>query len=568
MISRNAGGKKHFLIIILLLFLVGNALWFLAAHKRPFLEKEIDPGSMRLETGYAFTIVLSNLNWLYSFKGDDSAEPQKSDLLLWENGALLGPAHAYHEVVRTTGAGAYSHWGKELYFSASDNTDPRTNGRSYKIRVRSGLRFTVTCLFLIFNGVLIVLFMWGVLRRSAVSGAALAGGAAIFLCVLFLMLNLIPVTHWAGRIFYFFAGFFLLLSALFLVFIESRAAGTFSLFDRLFRRLHLSAVILLFALLALESWCRAFPIPDTLAVNPGCRFFWPDWYGYSLNAQGYRERPVFPKTDGVYRILLYGDSYTEGAGVARGDLSGIQLERMLNEKLISEGRGLRVEAFNLGHCGANTQQEAAWIMKDFEELKPDLVVLNYVLNDAESGVPALVESESKITRFLAAFLTGDKGSYLYYRWLRQSPQFFPKTKPGPNAGKNYIELIHEDHQPGWITAKKSLNELKTFLSEREVGFVALVLPLFTPRVTPEMGEVMEKVTFAMTNHGIEAHNLLDYFMTRSDGELLKYAFSPNDSHPNAEGHREIALYLKDLLWNRDDFKALRHSQKNSAELKA
>src|SRR4051794_22957903 len=36
------------------------------------------------------------------------------------------------------GGGRYSHWGEMLLFSASDSTDPRTNGRTYEARINYG----------------------------------------------------------------------------------------------------------------------------------------------------------------------------------------------------------------------------------------------------------------------------------------------------------------------------------------------------------------------------------------------------------------------------------------------
>ena len=55
-----------------------------------------------------------------------------STLRLFENGKELGPAHAAHVDIRAKGGGQFSHWNTTLYFSASDNSDPRTNGREYK----------------------------------------------------------------------------------------------------------------------------------------------------------------------------------------------------------------------------------------------------------------------------------------------------------------------------------------------------------------------------------------------------------------------------------------------------
>lgn len=64
--------------------------------------------------------------------GGDTAEAGNiSKLALYENGKLLGPANTLHADIRTKGMGRYSHWYKNLFFSASDNTDPRTNGRTY-----------------------------------------------------------------------------------------------------------------------------------------------------------------------------------------------------------------------------------------------------------------------------------------------------------------------------------------------------------------------------------------------------------------------------------------------------
>jgi parallel beta helix pectate lyase-like protein len=66
----------------------------------------------------------------------DTSQATRSTLRLFENGKELGPAHSVHAAIRTLGMGRFSHWGASdgsasLYFSASDNTDPRTNGRVY-----------------------------------------------------------------------------------------------------------------------------------------------------------------------------------------------------------------------------------------------------------------------------------------------------------------------------------------------------------------------------------------------------------------------------------------------------
>lgn len=69
----------------------------------------------------------------------------RSKVRIYEDGVELGEAHVGHSEIVELGQGRYSHWGigtsregllrlrnfSTLWFSSSDNTDPRTNGRRY-----------------------------------------------------------------------------------------------------------------------------------------------------------------------------------------------------------------------------------------------------------------------------------------------------------------------------------------------------------------------------------------------------------------------------------------------------
>ena len=79
----------------------------------------------------------------------DSAEsPEASHLQLTENARVLGPAHSEHDSIRSLGRGRYSHWNEPtvLYFSTSDSSDPRTNGRRYTASTLVRLRYLFTSL--------------------------------------------------------------------------------------------------------------------------------------------------------------------------------------------------------------------------------------------------------------------------------------------------------------------------------------------------------------------------------------------------------------------------------------
>lgn len=68
-------------------------------------------------------------------------------IVLFEDGEPLPVADCIHEDIRQLGAGRYSVWHRGVYFSATDNSDPRMNGRTYEARTvssgRGGTLFTV-----------------------------------------------------------------------------------------------------------------------------------------------------------------------------------------------------------------------------------------------------------------------------------------------------------------------------------------------------------------------------------------------------------------------------------------
>jgi len=83
------------------------------------------------ETGLAFTA--------RTHHPELSSHERPSRAVLLEDGRpLAGPANALHEDIRTLGGGRFSFWYDYVYFSTSDHTDPRTNGRRYEVEYTIG----------------------------------------------------------------------------------------------------------------------------------------------------------------------------------------------------------------------------------------------------------------------------------------------------------------------------------------------------------------------------------------------------------------------------------------------
>lgn len=93
------------------------------------LSGTIAPSRMRAEIGHCFTTILGK-----QYPGESLSKTLPT-LRLFEDDRELGPARVAHVEIREQGNGRFSHWGEALYFSSSDNTDPRTNGRVYRWQI-------------------------------------------------------------------------------------------------------------------------------------------------------------------------------------------------------------------------------------------------------------------------------------------------------------------------------------------------------------------------------------------------------------------------------------------------
>jgi hypothetical protein len=89
---------------------------------------DFKPDVISKEQGLAYTFLLPDLA-----EEADGPNGPSSQWVLLENGKPLGPPHSSNDDVRQKGAGRYSHWKDRVYFSSSDGSDPRTNGRSYQM---------------------------------------------------------------------------------------------------------------------------------------------------------------------------------------------------------------------------------------------------------------------------------------------------------------------------------------------------------------------------------------------------------------------------------------------------
>ncbi|MCX6709358.1 MAG: SGNH/GDSL hydrolase family protein, partial [Candidatus Woesearchaeota archaeon] len=118
----------------------------------------------------------------------------------------------------------------------------------------------------------------------------------------------------------------------------------------------------------------------------------------TVNSDGFRGRDYsIEKPKGVYRIIVLGDSFTEGFGVNDNETFSYCLEQMLNSLNIS---GKRFEVLNLGVGGYNTLQEVEQLKVKGLKYNPDLVIIAHHASDVEN----ISEIEKNTNEMYASYL--------------------------------------------------------------------------------------------------------------------------------------------------------------------
>jgi hypothetical protein len=121
-----------------------------------------------------------------------------------------------------------------------------------------------------------------------------------------------------------------------------------------------------------------------------------DWQGtvqglpYRTNALGLRDRDVVPKAPGAIRVLMLGDSFTEGGGLAEADTVPRRVETTLRPTCPG------LEVVNAGVASYSPILEYLMLRKIGTTIAPDLVVLNFDMTDVHDDLvrTALAEPDS------------------------------------------------------------------------------------------------------------------------------------------------------------------------------
>lgn len=248
------------------------------------------------------------------------------------------------------------------------------------------------------------------------------------------------------------------------------------------------------------------------------------------NSHGLRDREIaLERTPGVQRIVMIGDSLTLGWGVAAEDTFAKRLERLF----AADGRN--VEVINTGVGNWNTVQEVQYFLTKGKAFKPDIVVLNFFVNDAEplprANEPSLFVKYCHACVFIAGRFDSVRRQFL----------------GGQAWDEYYLGLFGNGDTPGWLAAKDAIRQLADFCKANNITLLISNLPELHNVANYPFSHITDLVADAGHENRARFVDILPWLRQEESSKLW---VSAPDPHPNARAHELIAqgLYetLKDL----------------------
>jgi len=251
----------------------------------------------------------------------------------------------------------------------------------------------------------------------------------------------------------------------------------------------------------------------------------------SINRNKLRDNDIaFEREKNVLRILMLGDSLTFGWGVKIEETVSKRLERQLNET------GIASEVINTGVGNYNTSMEVAYFLNEGHKYKPDIVVLNYFINDAE---PTPTYSNGWLARHSFAYVN------LSARWdilLRQLA-----VRPG---WLKYYSKLYDENSPGRMATVKSIDALVDYSRENGIKLIFVNYPELRNLNDYPFSDVQNFVAAAAKKAKAPYVSLLETVKGLDEAKLW---VSPDDSHPNGYANQlfvaPILAAVKDVLAN-------------------
>lgn len=258
----------------------------------------------------------------------------------------------------------------------------------------------------------------------------------------------------------------------------------------------------------------------------------------SINLDGFRGREYpLQKPDRTFRILMLGDSETFSIMLSENKTLPVQLENMLN----SQASDVRFEVLNFGVEGYNTLQELEQLKVKGLKYSPDLIILNYCLNDPEPG-----EYFFNKTFFV-------RHSALVRYFSVRIKKAMIKRERKKLGVKTELDHFNYLYQPKFfVRVKEAILEMADIAASRGSKLVVVIIPGSSLEVKDFLQDYPYKKMHALVKN-IPSERIV--FIDAID-EFNRLGLTPrsvsinyqeNESHKNAAALGVLARYIDEII---------------------
>ena len=254
----------------------------------------------------------------------------------------------------------------------------------------------------------------------------------------------------------------------------------------------------------------------------------------ALNSLGNRgAEPKPPGTKKLKRILTLGSSVTMGWGVPETEIFTSILEDKLNRREPIES-GWKYEVNNAGVGNYNSEFQYELFKRQFSQLKPDYVVLQYFISDAERRPK---EKNNWIYKKSdLAVLLYDRISSLLFHFFEKNPASF-------------YGRLYEENSADWLATQKIVDAMAKECATRSVPFWVMIIPdLHDLRENGPYAKIYDTIELTFDKNHIQTLNMFPIFAMEFANREQDLWVQSDDAHPNAKGHQLMAeTFYKILL---------------------
>lgn len=279
-----------------------------------------------------------------------------------------------------------------------------------------------------------------------------------------------------------------------------------------------------------------------------------DFTVLSTNSQHLRARnptdTITTKQPGAVRIVCLGDSVTFGFRVpvvwpdkpAEYDPEWLPFSMLLEKELKAANPQKQIEVVNMAVPGYTSHQGLAWLRRDIDWLKPDLLIVSFGWNDA--SLSDVVDREAVNTSWPAfgtRWLVDHSQAFAHAtRWLRSRQQHEYKDRP-PSRTRPQARVSQNEYLGNLVA-------IEELARQHGASVIVMAAPYRDHSAEAPEADLMLQYRIALgTTMRLRKIPFLEI------RELTEEAYPANEGwfgeriHPNHMGHRLIASELLKLI---------------------